>query len=467
MSRRGGIATDTAREVDLTNVMIPSLARLSVDIGARTKTTKRVILPVSDEDLRRRRIRRELLSQTQAELMANETSLDKLSEDQRNNEYIVLTAVRQEGVQLQFASEQLRNSARVVAVAATNNVHALQYADPQLLSDPNFMLRVIHINPESMKYAASALREEMSFVEEAVKLNAPSFVWIDKRLQSDMNLIAFASRGMGRDVLKYVHNDDNKLLVMNYILHYRLHMNRVTMHDQLSDDVLRRDEDAAYEYEYLMRAQTAALPKSVARAPDSRRGFDEWREFGPNDSLEERLHQVQGQFARRNGEAIYVSKLAISFHDNHGRGLGANELSFASVRALQRSDRFLVYSTPEEGTVFACSFTVRSEKEAFEKGVRWKWGQGQQFEFLDTVFSTFRGGGRDAMRSLLTHASERGIANVVLCALPSNVFFYQKTAHAQFINRESGEAVDVSDIGSQYEGELLVPMPRDTVAGFD
>ncbi|MBI5732247.1 MAG: DUF4116 domain-containing protein, partial [Candidatus Magasanikbacteria bacterium] len=57
----------------------------------------------------------------------------------RNDKEVVMVAIRQRGITLQYASEQLRNDPEVVLIAIKENTLAIRYASDNVRQHPDIL----------------------------------------------------------------------------------------------------------------------------------------------------------------------------------------------------------------------------------------------------------------------------------------------------------------------------------------
>ena len=85
---------------------------------------------------------------------------------------IVLEAVTQNGLALEYASRALRADRDVVLQAAKQNGYALEYAADVLRSDREVVLQAIRQNPHSLEWASIVLLGDREVIREAVLIDA-------------------------------------------------------------------------------------------------------------------------------------------------------------------------------------------------------------------------------------------------------------------------------------------------------
>lgn len=81
----------------------------------------------------------------------------------RNNEVVVLEAVKYNGLELAYASSSMKNNRNIVAKAIEQNWEALQYASDELKNDPEMVALAATQNMEAIKYASGTLKNNEAF----------------------------------------------------------------------------------------------------------------------------------------------------------------------------------------------------------------------------------------------------------------------------------------------------------------
>lgn len=94
-------------------------------------------------------------------LRANPDGVDRIAlEALCQNHDVVVAAVRQNGLALQYASETLRSSPAVVSVAVKENGLALQYATEALRNFRNLVMIAVRQNGLALQYASPGLQSD-------------------------------------------------------------------------------------------------------------------------------------------------------------------------------------------------------------------------------------------------------------------------------------------------------------------
>ena len=95
----------------------------------------------------------------------------------RGHRSVVLDAIRWNGLALEYAEPQMQSDPEVVAIAADQNVGALAFANDALLRRQDFMLHCIRYNIRARSYAHLSLWDDGYFADSvAALLNDPAVV---------------------------------------------------------------------------------------------------------------------------------------------------------------------------------------------------------------------------------------------------------------------------------------------------
>lgn len=105
---------------------------------------------------------------------------------------VVLAAVKQYGLALQYASPDLQNNEEVVNAAIEENGHAFQFASPRLQNDEDFVEEAIEIDVRAFQHASFHLRDTLSIVADAILHEPESVFHASKRLKKDKLIVMAA-----------------------------------------------------------------------------------------------------------------------------------------------------------------------------------------------------------------------------------------------------------------------------------
>jgi len=124
---------------------------------------------------------------------------------------LVMTAVNQNGLSVQYAHPDLRDDVDVMMRAVQKDGLALAYASDRLKDNAGIVRAAIRSNPDALKYASKKLQDDKTTVLMAVG-NAGkdyrgnnSFRYVSSRFQNDKSVVLAAIRQSG-SVLKYVND---------------------------------------------------------------------------------------------------------------------------------------------------------------------------------------------------------------------------------------------------------------------
>ena len=119
----------------------------------------------------------------------NGSALQFTSETLRSDREVVLEAVRQNGSALQFASETLWSDRKVVLEAVEQNGFALQFASETLRSDRDVVLEAVRQNGSALQFASETLWSDREVVLEAVRQNGSALQFASEDLLSDRKVV--------------------------------------------------------------------------------------------------------------------------------------------------------------------------------------------------------------------------------------------------------------------------------------
>lgn len=107
----------------------------------------------------------------------------------KNDPYIALQAVKNNGLQLKNLSEKLQADKTIVQLAVENNGLALQFADEKLQRDPQLVSAAIKQNILALKYAGEPVRQNRQWILDFIKESRSLPKWINKELKQDKSFI--------------------------------------------------------------------------------------------------------------------------------------------------------------------------------------------------------------------------------------------------------------------------------------
>lgn len=119
-------------------------------------------------------------------------------------EEVVLFAVEQNGLALQYASDELKKNEEIVTIAVKQNGLALQHADEGLKADEGIVRLALEQNGLALRYADDGLRKDKEFVRLAVQQNPKAIAYAHPDIEMDDELRGYykAARMVSPDVLK-------------------------------------------------------------------------------------------------------------------------------------------------------------------------------------------------------------------------------------------------------------------------
>lgn len=135
-------------------------------------------------------------------LSRNGALLTLINNEMKNNQDIVLTAVRQCGNALHYASENMKDNNVIVLEAIKHNEYVLSY---RINQSPKFML-IFNSCEYSLRYASDRLKDNETIVLEAVKQNGSSLQYASIGMKNNSIIVLEAVKQNGL-VLQYASND--------------------------------------------------------------------------------------------------------------------------------------------------------------------------------------------------------------------------------------------------------------------
>jgi hypothetical protein len=122
--------------------------------------------------------------------------LGSVSPKLRDDEEVVLVAVRSCGANLRFASKRLRNDAKIVRTAI-RSFGDLAHASDILRDDDKLVLQAVKVSRENLKAASKRLRRNRSIVRAAVKSDGYALQFAHRDLRADPAIVALAVANNG------------------------------------------------------------------------------------------------------------------------------------------------------------------------------------------------------------------------------------------------------------------------------
>ena len=109
--------------------------------------------------------------------LGNSKFLEKISysdvvENLKKDKEIVLIAVKENGINLEYADESLKKDREIVLAAVKNAGHALEYANESLKKDREIVLAAVKNFGTSLSFADESLKKDKVIVLAAVKQDA-------------------------------------------------------------------------------------------------------------------------------------------------------------------------------------------------------------------------------------------------------------------------------------------------------
>jgi hypothetical protein len=116
-------------------------------------------------------------------------SLETCSDEDKKNFHIVLSYVKQDGLQLQWASPELRLQHDIVVASLEQNPLALQYANEGFQDNKMIVRPCVLANCKCLRFASKELRNDKALVMEAIEEDTEAFDYCSVELRRDVSLL--------------------------------------------------------------------------------------------------------------------------------------------------------------------------------------------------------------------------------------------------------------------------------------
>ncbi|EFC37342.1 predicted protein [Naegleria gruberi] len=107
----------------------------------------------------------------------------------KKDRHIVLLAVEQNGLSLEFSDDIFKRDREIVMKAVQKNGLALEFADETLKKDREIVLTAINENEKAFEYADESLKCDRDFILQAVELCGWVFHFLDKSFITDRDIV--------------------------------------------------------------------------------------------------------------------------------------------------------------------------------------------------------------------------------------------------------------------------------------
>lgn len=161
----------------------------------------------------------------------------------QDNKEVVLSEVKNNGLNLQYASEVLQNDKEVVMCAIKNNGLALEFASKKLCNDQDFVKQAVKSNCLAIQFASAKLRGDWSMIYDSLNDDeSKALKYASKELRNDKQLVLMAVENTSKSgqALQYASLElrNDKEVVMAAVLH-----SNETL--QYASEELRNDREVA------------------------------------------------------------------------------------------------------------------------------------------------------------------------------------------------------------------------------
>ena len=119
-------------------------------------------------------------------------ALEYAAEELRADREVVLAAVSENGVVVKFAAKELRADRDVVLAAVSENGIALAFAAEELRADREVVLAAVYEDGDALIYAAEELCADWDFVRKAVSENGLALQYAAEELRADREVVLAA-----------------------------------------------------------------------------------------------------------------------------------------------------------------------------------------------------------------------------------------------------------------------------------
>jgi hypothetical protein len=125
-----------------------------------------------------------------------------VSDELRNNSKCFLAAVNRNGYALQCASEELKNDQEIVLAAVTSNSSVLEYASDERKNDQEIVLAAVRSDGLALEWASDERKNDREVALAAIKNNLYAFEYSSEGLRGDINVITAALYEVSNDMYR-------------------------------------------------------------------------------------------------------------------------------------------------------------------------------------------------------------------------------------------------------------------------
>ena len=109
-----------------------------------------------------------------------------------SNKDIVLAAVQQNGLALDYASKELRNDPEIVLEAVQKNGEAFKFASEELKKDRAFVLKAVQQDVSALQFASEILKADNLFILEALQQDGLALAYASEKLKNNDEIVSAA-----------------------------------------------------------------------------------------------------------------------------------------------------------------------------------------------------------------------------------------------------------------------------------
>jgi hypothetical protein len=148
----------------------------------------------------------------------NGRTLEYASKRLQDNEKLVSEAVSSNGGALAYVSSRLQDDDDIVSIAVDAYGAYLQHASKRLQDDDDIVMDALRSNGANLQYASKRLRDDKWYVNLAISNHASALEYASKRLQNDRALVLISVRTYSSN-LSYASKalQDDKSLVLEAV----------------------------------------------------------------------------------------------------------------------------------------------------------------------------------------------------------------------------------------------------------
>ncbi len=127
----------------------------------------------------------------------DESILEYVSENLKNDKELILAAVSNNGAALQYASDKCKDEKELVLAALSTDGSALEYASERLKEDREVVLAAVSNNGNAIEYAPDTFKADKDIVSAAVLNEGCSLEYVSEEFKNDKSIVMLAVSNNG------------------------------------------------------------------------------------------------------------------------------------------------------------------------------------------------------------------------------------------------------------------------------